>query len=558
LTRRIAWAALVVALVALGAEVLGNTTWRRRKAERTIHAHVNDEGRFVDFGVRLLTVEHDPNGQKLIPGKPPLRVLDEETYGGMVDTKADPVHFCGPTRDPVIWLCSRDQRPLILHDDSEPLNTLAYGSMGAGKTQMLAMWTKFRVDEWMGLGAEGGITSPTVKRLTEVKSAIKRLWHPSWYTFKASEETYTVCRDTTVRCVSTHQQSKAAGSPIQGWNWLFAGSDELQDSLAVNGDIEARGRDAPDARYKRMNTVTAKDSSEWRDFVAECKANSIDWRLCKLLGIKSPFIAASYWERLRRTMDRREYIRKVLAEDVGAENALYFGWDRNRNLVRLPRNAVDVTEAVLSQYQSYTRPSARFGALVGHDPGALFNTSVILKCYLIQDCPVWVVVGEVQTKSTTPGQHAAELRTFLRRRFEIEEEYGLKAAVFPDPHGKGESQTDYQTVYSAFQKEGLDVFSPGGIRGRIQRKARVTMVNRLLWGVDERVRLAVLQTADGRPVAPELVKSIEVLETEDVRKGVVGDPTHAPAALGYALYPFEQEAVTEHTQQLALRARRGR
>jgi hypothetical protein len=557
LNRRATWLAAAAALVALLVAMYGNTTWRRRRTERELRELVNASDRFVDFGVRLLVVEQDPNGHELIPEAPRMRVVDELVRGGMVDTKAEPVHFCGPTRDPVVWLCSRDQLPLILHDDDLPLRQLAYGSMGAGKTSMLAMWTKFRIDEWLGFGAEGGLTSPTVKRLTEIKSKIRQLWRPSWYSYLKSEETYTVCNDAIVRCVSTHQQSEAAGSPIQGWNWFFHGGDELQDSLKVNGDIEARGRAAPDGRYKRMNTVTAKDSTAWREFVDKCKASSY-WELRKILGRNSPFIAESYWEQLAENMDPREYRRKVEAEDVGAENALYFGWERALSLVDRTRGWVDVTEYALGEYRSYKRPGARFGAIVGHDPGNLFNTSEISKLFLVGNLPVWAVVDEFQSKSTTPGQHAAALKKYLSERHGLEDGHGPKVAVFPDPHGKGESQTDYQTVYGAFQKEGFDVFNPAGSKSKINRSARITMVNRLLCDAKQRRRLVILRDERGAPVAPELVKSFETLETENVRKGGASDVTHAATALGYSLYPFEQEAVTEHTQQLALGGRRGR
>jgi hypothetical protein len=37
-----------------------------------------------------------------------------------------------------------------------------------------------------------------------------------------------------------------------------------------------------------------------------------------------------------------------------------------------------------------------------------------------------------------------------------------------------------------------------------------------------------------------------------VVKKDAADPTHPPAALGYLLWPFEQEAITAHTVKIAL------
>jgi hypothetical protein len=163
-------------------------------------------------------------------------------------------------------------------------------------------------------------------------------------------------------------------------------------------------------------------------------------------------------------------------------------------------------------------------------------------------------------------QHARQVRDYLRERFAVEldprmEPDSTKCAIFCDPHGKGEGDTDYQTHYMAMQGEGLDVFSPA--RKQIQRAARIGMVNRLLSPADGPPRLVVAIDAQKLPAAPVLVDAIESLvkragedNPEGARRKDEADKTHAPAALAYGLWPFEQESLTADTIRRALAAAR--
>ena len=248
------------------------------------------------------------------------------------------------------------------------------------------------------------------------------------------------------------------------------------------------------------------------------------------------------------------------------ELAVYYGWLRARNLTALPEIARDVTASVLTGYRSFVYPGKGFGLLVGHDPGVIFNTSIVLKLLMFGSTPTWVVVGELQTKQTTARQHAASLAKYLRDEFYVNHPTigGPTALAFIDPHGKGEGQTDYQSVYMAFQKEGIDSFDPAAMTHRIKRTARVEMMNRLLGGSAENEgipRLVVATDAQRRPVAPQLVESFESLkkrpgddDPEGNQAKDVADKTHAPVACAYALWMFEQEAFTETTITAARRA----
>ena len=137
---------------------------------------------------------------------------------------------------------------------------------------------------------------------------------------------------------------------------------------------------------------------------------------------------------------------------------------------------------------------------------------------------------------------------------------GPLAITFCDPHGKGEGQTDYQSVYMAFQKEGLDVFDPAPVTKRIKRRARIEMVNRLLGAQAPRL---VVAHVHGTPVAPRLVEALKSLQKrpgdddpEGTQRKDINDQTHAPCAASYCLWPFEQEALTASTVAMATRTPR--
>jgi hypothetical protein len=552
--------ALALAIVALGWLLRSEDAYAERKLEREILAAVANPDRYVDIGVAMHVVVQDDAGQELLDGRPRLRILRTHRAGGILDTELG--ILVGPSRSPQVWYCSEDQEPVILHGDGETLGQLVYGSEGAGKSTAAAMWHYFRWLEHLGQFCEGGQVAPTRGRLKFVRDEMLRLFPQAWGRFLKAESVMLLADGTRIKFAAAKRQSGDGGSPLQGFNWWWCCGDEMQDMPGAHNDIESRGRASKAARYKQLRTATAKDHSSWRQLRDKLLAAPTLWTKRVMLGARSPFIDAAFWLAKRLTMDPREYARRVLAEDVGVELAVYYCWQRDRGLARRPVMAVDVTAAVLAGYESYTRPGARLVLVVGHDPGTIYNTSVVLRLLLVDGRPVWFVVGELQTKQTTAREHARQLRLYLADKFGVEDGVDTgKVAVFCDPHGKGESQTDYQTVYGAFQREGLDVFSPAPMSGRIKRTARVGMVNRLMYDGPLGVRLVVEVDRQNQPMAPVLVDALESLEKREGDDNPEGgqrkdatDKTHAPAALSYGLWPFEQEAVTEATQQRACRS----
>lgn len=568
--RRWYLAALVLAVLVLTAN-----TFRRRQMQRRLQEQIYAVDRFVDAHVRLHVVAKDPAGLETDPKR--LTVLRHHDFGGWIDTKSSPPRMMdGPPPDviqgpPRYWYCSTDQEPVILHGDRA--GSLALGGMGAGKTTAGVQWTYLRWLEHLGQRREGGITAPTQTRLDLVLNEIRNLFPASWYRYSTAEGVLTMCDGTRIRAVSTYRQSASQGSRIQGFNWSWWLGDEMQDQIDEFVHIQARLRSAHGGKAKRLGTATSKDDSEWRALKDSMQESGL-WSTHTLLGPSSPFVAAAHWDAMKRSMSLSEYRRLVLAEDLPAELAVYYGWNRERNLVVCPRIATDVTPGILSSYASYTRPGSRFALVCSHDPGVIFNTTEIMRLVMFGDVPTWMVVGELQTKQTTAREHARQLRTKLQDEFGLDlvatrfdPHPSAKAAVFIDPHGRGDTATNYDSVYMAFQQEGLDAFNPAPMSKRIPRKARVEMVNRLLAGTGSSAyepRLVIAKDDRGAPVAPVLVASFEQLRKrpgddnpEGTQRKDEDDKTHAPAALAYGLWPFEQEAITAETVRLArLEARR--
>lgn len=577
---------IVAAVVLLaGLLLLTSATHRRREFQRWLDDETASPDRYVDAYVRLNVVVKDKNGAELVAGKPKLRIVDTYHLGGWVDTKAVPPRLMSGSiwaadtecdlGEGTDWYCSQEQADAaLLHDDPEHLGQLVYGSEGAGKTRALAMWHYVRWLENIGHQREGGQTAPTDKRLGMVRKEMFLIFSESWYRYLASERVFVMCDGTRIQLVSTYRQSKEQGSPIQGFNWSWCGRDEAQDQVDVHEDIESRGRSAPNGLYWQLATATAKDDSAWRDLRDVLIASGV-WLKRTLSIFRSPFTAERFLADKAKTVSAREFRRRYgdpktgEVSDLLPELAVYYGWDRTRNLVASPQIAADVTGRVLAGYPSYLHKGKQLGLVVSHDPGVIFNTSVVLKLLMYGGIPTWVVVGELQTKQTTAVEHIQELKKYLRDHFYVDHPnvVGPLPAVFIDPHGKGNAQTDYQTVYMAFQAAGFDAFNPAPVSKKIHRSARIEMVNRLLAGAAKLVndeirrdppRLLVALDPQGRPVAPKLVEAFEALQKkpgddnpEGTQRKDEDDKTHAPAALAYGLWPFEQEASTASTQKAA-------
>lgn len=565
---------LTIAALVAGALVLTNTSWRRRQIIRELSANVEGSDRYVDVGVILRVVVQDPNGLELIEGKPKLRILRSHPFGGIVDTKLSQPDIVAPSVSPRIWHCSEEQEQIILHRDDEPLGQLVYGSEGAGKTTALVMWAYLRWLEQLGERREIGITAPTQTRIETVLREFMLQFSPSWYHYQSSAGTLTLCDGTRFRLVSTYRQSKAQGSPIQGFNWSAAARDEGQDQVDVHEDIESRGRSAKDGQYKQLITATAKDDPTWRTLrdqldAAKRKNGSPLWIRRTLYGRRSPFIETSFWDSKEATMSKREYARRVEAKDVGPERATYPDWSRERNLITVPSQS---DTGILLGWQDVTARELRgsgsnYSMLVGHDPGTLWDVSLFLRAFVENKHqqaygagkvkPFWVVIGELNTEQGTTQLHIDKLLAHVRKtwRLNMLTSTGRPSAesaqilVRADPAGNSDQRTD-KSVYTQFANAGIRIKpaaynSDGDGHGRVPREAGVEVVNTLICNAADERRLFIARNHDGSPAAPKLCAALESSErdsdgkAENSRKGAQ-DVSHWPAALRYALWAIER------------------
>jgi len=515
--------------------VLAETTWRLRRAIQAADDLVVT-GRYVDMGVRLHVVRQHESGAEVIAGLARVASVGVHEYGGMLDTRTR--KWVGKSETPAIWYASEAQWSLL--DKQAAPKQLVYGAMGAGKTRVMAPWLLLRAFELTGYSVELGGTAPTTERLSMLVEALTDIMPKSWYTWRAKERLFLLRNGVRIRLVATTPRSAALGSPVQGWSWAASASDELQDSLVANADIEARGRRAPDGIYRRFCTATAKDSPSWRE-ARDRFRTSPNWSIHRLDGYSNAFVHRRYWESLKEEYDERTYRRLVLAQDVGPERAVYPAWQRDENIRPVPQvGAKDITKAIVHR-----------AALLGHDPGQLYDVTLVLKCYQIRDERHWYVVDELTTKQTTTEQHVIAVTRRLRERWDMEwdEPDSERVIVRCDPYGDSDTRTD-RSVYTVWKNAGYKILSAaynkqGQGKGRVSKDAGIEMVNRLLCAASGKRSLFVACDDNRKPAAPRLVEAIEMSERDEQGKAETqskgeGDMSHWCAALRYALWPYER------------------
>ncbi len=562
---------LAIVVVAVAAVSSSALTWRRNAILREIEEDADTAGRYCDMGIRLRVIARDEaHGTIKMPGLPPMRLVREHRLGGMVDLwgaddELGRPTICGPSRAPVIWYASEAQAPLILHDDADPPWTLIQGSEGSGKTYSLAMWSAVRVVEWIGRDVEIGITAPITRRMEHVRKAIRKLWPAHWYALHETKGEYRFRAGPTVVLASAHTSRRDEGSPIQGANWVAHGGDELQDHFDKEADIQARGRDAREHPYKRLNTSTAKDLPEWRNFRTTVENSPTQWRFVRVLGMDNPLIPPAHWHNLKHggQYTEREWNRRVLALDVGPEAQLYYSWARREkdgspgNICPIPMRATDVTADVL---RPWAPPGVTLSMLVGHDPGKRQHVSMFLKAYRFpgRDTSIrWVVVDEVTSPDSTIQAHVVDVLRCARDSWNTNQlDHKGRATtdsgqmlVRIDPHTRSGDDHPGRDVYAIWRNAGIlakaAAFTPGATTpATIKRESRFDMMNTLLCNVNGVRRLLVACDDRGDVKAKNLVRAFESMERNAENKGETekknaDDLSHWPAAVGYALWQIE-------------------
>ena len=524
------------------------------------------------MGIELRVVAQDlERGVEAVSGAPPVREVGRHYFGGFVDTQRRRIdvsvhqdRYRQMGGRPVVWYCGQPHERALLHRDL-PDGVLVIGGEGAGKTRgILAPWLVLRSLDVLEEGhlqervLAAGCTAPTKTRRGHVLEALQDLCPRDWYDYYVADGDWRWAFGFEINLRSTHKRSEAEGSPIQGYNWVFCGSDEGQDSLDADADIDARGRTAEGGHYRRLVTVTQKDSSRYRAWRDQIKRDP-EWHVATITGPDNPFVHPRHWEKMRRHPSH-VYERRFLAKDVRSPLATYPDWSREIHVVPPTRFARDVTPNVLA---GYAWERATYHLLIGHDPGLIYNTSIFLRAFMVKRVLCWAVVGEFVTERTTQDTHAMALKQHLQREWglnhdldRMDPESGMeRALVICDPHRRGEQAPD-EDEYQSFRKHGLDIHSAEPRMKQVKRRTRIEMVNRLLKAYDGTVRLFIHADDYGQPVATRLVASIEDAKLdqfgrpENVKKDET-DTTHPSTALGYALWPFERELRTDFTGYMA-------
>lgn len=539
--------------------MLTNTSWLTRSVVRDFQEEIQATDRFVDIGVELHVVKRDPLGQELLPGKPRVSLVGSPLrFGGVIDTKAETPKRIGRSRSPQHWYCSEQQLPIILHGKDSHAGQFVEGGMGAGKTTLGVMWTYLRWLEHLGQFREGAIIAPTENRLDVVLREVFAMFPRNWYSYSSGANLITLCDRTLIRGVSTYKQSEAQGSRVQGYNWSWLFADELQDQIGEFVNAIARLRSGREGGAPRLGTATSKDAPLYRDLKDKLAESGL-WTFRRLLGPDSPFVHADHWESMKRLTTERDYRRLVLAEDLPPESRLYNTFDRKFNLRPIPLGARKITSIVISR-KTGDRQDA---LLMGHDPGAAKAATVWLDAYelppktaTLHGLPanevLWWVRWELFTHHETAEVHAVKALAATRERFGVNTRSDTEQAhVRSQPLGSAEDKPD-QSIERIWRRVGFrfrfaQYSKDGKGCGQIKKESRIGMINTLFCDAMERRRLFLECDDRGTPVTPQLLAALESMERDHLgrperdEKDVKHDKSDLPAALGYALWPFERE-----------------
>jgi hypothetical protein len=149
----------------------------------------------------------------------------------------------------------------------------------------------------------------------------------------------------------------------------------------------------------------------------------------------------------------------------------------------------------------------------------------------------------------TTEQSGLEILADARSRGMNQRPDGEVIHVRAQPVGQSEDKPS-EDLYRIFRRIGLDARAAqyrqdGTGTGHIKKDDRIELLNWLF----ERERLFVECDDMGRPCAPNLVTALESMERDERGRAETErkneqDLSDCPAALGYALWPFEKTSAT--------------
>lgn len=508
--------------------MLSQLSYERRALIEQARLLLGGSSRFVDLAIELVAVDG--------PGW--------ERIGGRWDRVAG----CWCDEEPeeyTVWEVGQNQILPILGEG----RIVCVGAMGSGKSEVLARAAIARAIR--RAGHDIGVLAPTGKRIDVVESKINRLIPQAWVAARLlSKRQLILVNECRLEYLATKEYSQQTGSPVQGQTWSDAFPDEEQDMTdGAIADIMARLRGAPDGKPNVVSSCTLKDNPEWRERKLRYERQK-GTTLYRMSAFDNPFVPASFWEELKEQYTERQWRMRVLALDCRPEAAVYPYFRRDDHLRPLPQIGVrDVTEAITGGR-----------VLVGYDPGTLQDTSILLKAFLSgqQKTPTWWVVGECITRPGSAERHAVDLEQMLTERWGY---LASQCVIRADPYGDTESRP-HISVYREFRQRGFRIepavyrktgnAATAHLAGMLPREPRIAVVNALLKSATGSTRLYIDEAAGCR----QLVAALETQErdaagkAETQRKGK-NDTSHATAALGYGIYPYENRRVRMDDNQQA-------
>ncbi len=196
----------------------------------------------------------------------------------------------------------------------------------------------------------------------------------------------------------------------------------------------------------------------------------------------------------------------------------------------------------------------RHALLIGHDPGTAKAASIFLDAYDVRGEVHWWVRAELFTMHKSSEEHARMVLEIAKKTFGTNTRRDAEIAhVRAQPVGQAEDRPDLD-VYRIWKRVGFDIRAAqykkdGTGTGHIKRDTRIEMINRLLGDGINPARLFIDIDANGKPVAPKLVAAFETMERDHKGRAEQDakdekDPTDAPCALGYGLWPWEKESAS--------------
>jgi len=339
--------------------------------------------------------------------------------------------------------------------------------------------------------------------------------------------------------MTAQEQSKRAGSKVQGKTWDGGSIDETQSVHdRVQADVDERGR-AAGVRFQVGETATRIGTGHF-ELRLETYKESKYKRIIRLNPFDNVFVHPAHYERLRGDYSAAEYRRRILAEDVAREHLVYSAFNYAESVRPAPRgergrrHPLDVTRQLTGERFN----GSAYDWVVGTDFGSLCTVSMWLKAFRDPKSgdTLWWIMHE-----TTSGSHT-KADAHAKKLVQVANPADFIVVADPGINTKDVDKSDYELT----KRQGVNI-RPAHFEPVIVRH-RVNMLDALLGDANGVRRLFVdCSMNNGAKViaAPKFVQSCltqtysEDGHPEKVRKDY-SDPTHWPAAVSYGVWPWEQ------------------